>query len=38
MSPDSLVAQYKETINGPVEQYVNQTYKDLLIQLRREPN
>jgi hypothetical protein len=34
MSPDSIVAQYKETVNGPVEQYVNQTYKDLLTQLR----
>jgi hypothetical protein len=34
MSPDSMVAQYKETSSGPVEKYVNQTFKDLLTQLR----
>ena len=36
MSPDSIVARYNETVNGPVEQYVNQTYKDLLTRLRQE--
>jgi hypothetical protein len=36
MSPDSIVARYKETKSGPVEQYANQTYKDLLTQLRKE--
>ena len=38
LSPDSIVAQYTNTANGIVERYVNQTYKDLLTQLRPDAN
>jgi hypothetical protein len=35
MSPDSMVARYKDSLGTPVEYYVNETYKNLLTQLRK---
>jgi hypothetical protein len=35
LSPDSMVAQYKDSLGTPVEYYVNETYKNLLTQLRK---